>query len=365
MEKKILGFIFISLIIFNFLQLTGDNLEETLGELAEDAAISYVDPVVSAFGSNLNGGWFHRVPEAKKIGFDLEIGLVGMATFFSEANKTFHTSGQIQFDSTDAWNMTDFMEGTDEEWLRPYVVEGIIDQELTVDIYGPTIVGSAEDSLMIKIPTQDIDYEYPLTGADSTYTIQEDFISPGVGGLLNETPILPLAVPQISIGTFYGTKMVCRFFSLSEVSKDLGDLKYFGIGFQHNPEVWLPYSIPVKVALSYYTQNLKIGSVVKTSATAYGINVSRTHGFKMLNITPYMGLMFESSKMEFTYDYLLEENVEGETIEVPLSVKFDIEGENKFRAILGISFRLGVVDLNFDYNFGKYNSITTGLGLTF
>ena len=372
MRKKTFTLIFITLIILSYSLLMGDNLEETLGALAEDAAISYVDPVVSAFGSNLNGGWFHRVPDAKKIGFDLEIGFVGMATFFTEANKSFHSSGNILFGEDDAEKMTEFME--DDPDLKDYredVIDAILEQNIPVEISGPTVVGSADENIVIYMPEYEISFDYYDSAVQDTLemTTTLDAFSDTleVGGLLNETPILPLAVPQISIGTIYGTKMVCRFFSLSEVSQELGDLKYFGIGFQHNPEVWLPYSIPVKIALSFYTQNLNIGSVVKSRATAYGINLSRTHGFKMLNITPYAGLMFENSKMEFAYDYIyIAENPEkGEPVEVPLSVKFDIEGENKFRAILGIGFRLGVVDLNFDYNFGKYNSMTAGLGLTF
>jgi len=362
MEKKTFIFLFISILIFSSLFSDGDNLEETLGDLAEDAAISYVDPVVSAFGSNLNGGWFHRVPEAKKIGFNLEVGVVGMATFFTEANKSFSTTGKIKLNEEDAETMTEFIE---DEILRQLVIDAVIEEEFTAYIYGPTIVGSQDDSIKIDVPETLIVVVDPL-GEEHSYTLVYNKTLE-VGGLLNEAPILPLAVPQISIGTLYGTKMVCRFFSMSEVSEELGDLQYFGIGFQHNPEIWLPYSIPVKIALSFYTQSLKIGSVVKTRATAYGINVGRTHGFKMLNITPYAGLMFESSKMEFAYDYIITvEDPDSEIYEeVPTSVKFDLEGENKFRVILGISFRLGVVDLNFDYNFGKYNSVAAGLGLTF
>ncbi len=366
MEKKTFILIFISILIFSSLFSDGDNLEETLGALAEDAAISYVDPVVSAFGSNLNGGWFHRVPQAKKYGLDLEIGVVGMSTFFSEENKNFHTTGQIRFSEEDAIAMTEYMVGTEDSLLIPYIIEAIIEQELSVEIFGPTIVGSEQDTVMIYRPEQNIVYDDPIYG-EQTYLLEEYNLNTGVIGLLNEAPTLPLAVPQISIGTVFGTKFIFRYLPTIELNPELGNLNYFGFGIQHNPEMWLPYSIPVEVALSMFTQTLKIGSVVKTKANAFGINVSRTQGFKMLNITAYGGLMFENSVMEFAYDYIITvQNPDtGVFEEVPTSIKFDLEGENKFRAILGIGFRLGVVDLNFDYNFGKYNSITAGLGLTF
>ncbi|HHE38174.1 MAG TPA: hypothetical protein ENL20_06345, partial [Candidatus Cloacimonetes bacterium] len=161
MRKKTFTLIFITLIILSYSLLMGDNLEETLGALVEDAAISYVDPVVSAFGSNLNGGWFHRVPDAKKIGFDLEIGFVGMATFFTEANKSFHSSGNILFGEDDAEKMTEFME--DDPDLKDYredVIDAILEQNIPVEISGPTVVGSADENIVIYMPEYEISFDY-------------------------------------------------------------------------------------------------------------------------------------------------------------------------------------------------------------
>ena len=72
-------------------------LEETLGILSADAAKKYLSPISSAFGSDLNGGWFHRAPEAKKFGFDLEIGFVVMGSFFPTEAQRFLTEGTFVF----------------------------------------------------------------------------------------------------------------------------------------------------------------------------------------------------------------------------------------------------------------------------
>ena len=38
----------------------GEGLEEMLENLSRDAGSMYIAPIVSAFGSDLNGGWFHK-----------------------------------------------------------------------------------------------------------------------------------------------------------------------------------------------------------------------------------------------------------------------------------------------------------------
>ena len=59
-------------------QSNAQTLEETMVKLAGDAASAYVNPIVTGFGANLNGGWFHKAPAASIFGFDLEFGLVGI-----------------------------------------------------------------------------------------------------------------------------------------------------------------------------------------------------------------------------------------------------------------------------------------------
>ena len=61
-----------------------EDLEATLMRLSKDVALGYISPVVSPFASNLNGGWFHKAPKATLFNLDVEVGLVGMGTFFPE-----------------------------------------------------------------------------------------------------------------------------------------------------------------------------------------------------------------------------------------------------------------------------------------
>ena len=86
MYKKVS--IFILVILFSLSGLFADTLEETIEDLSGAAAESYVGPIVSAFGSNLNGGWFHKAPKDKFLGLDIEIGAVVMMTTFPDDSKS-------------------------------------------------------------------------------------------------------------------------------------------------------------------------------------------------------------------------------------------------------------------------------------
>ena len=69
--------------------------------------------------------------------------------------------------------------------------------------------------------------------------------------------------------------------------------------------------------------------------------------------------------MVFKYSYPIgNDPVSGAPLD-PLDVKFDIDGKNKSRLTLGATFRLGVFNINADYNFGKYNSYTAGFAVGF
>ncbi len=77
--KRCLLFIFIFVVTSC---LMAQSLDETIQNLSGDAAKAYVDPMVSVFGANMNGAWFHQAPKAKLFDWDLEISAVFMASAF-------------------------------------------------------------------------------------------------------------------------------------------------------------------------------------------------------------------------------------------------------------------------------------------
>lgn len=332
---------------------SGDrSLEETLQMLSEDAASQYLSPISSAFGTNLNGGWFHRAPSASVFGFNFELGIVAMGSVFPDEAKAFSTSGTFRFSQDEARYLVTSGGQNYPQQVQDELVRQITSEYYDVQIAGATIIGDPEDYITITFPG------YSASVQGQNYSVPEQQVSLDIGGFkeLAEAKMMPLAAPQLTLGTVMGTQLTFRYLPDTELEKDLGTFKYFGFGLQHNPSVYLPFSLPVDLAASFFTQNLQVGDLFKTKTFAFGLNLSRQFGFRALNFTPYSGLMLESSKMEVTYDFIVDTPTGPSATEI----NFELEGENKARLTVGFNVRLGIFNLNADYNFGKYNSLTAG-----
>jgi hypothetical protein len=332
------------------------DLQGTLQKMAGSAVQGYVSPVVTAFGTDLNGGWFHRAPASELYGFDLEFGVVAMGASLKNANTTIPAGigGSFTFDDQMSQQIA---QGIPNFNLLPAntqkaIINQIATTPFNVELSGPTIVGSKNDSISVKLPAQTI----IVNG--QPYTIPATSIPTSIKGYLGTISTVPLAAPQLSIGTLMGTQLTFRWLP-SYNNNDYGKLKYFGFGIQHNPGVWFPQPLPVNLCLSFFTQSLDAGTVFSTKTTAFGINASKTFGPGALNITPYAGFMLESSTMTFTYTSTVNLPYNAGTQQI--NVNLPLTGDDKSRLTLGLSLKILFLDINADYNIGKYNSETAGI----
>ncbi|MDE3058934.1 MAG: hypothetical protein KGJ59_13355 [Bacteroidota bacterium] len=350
---------------------SSSGFDGTVSKLAGDAAKGFVQPVVTGFGADLNGGWFHKAPTAEMYGFDFEFGVVAMGSFISDNDRTFSASSAFQFSggyySGDALDnpsgeksQAELIAENIPNWYNPLtphqqIIDKIAATQFQVGISGPTIVGSKSDTMKVTIPGQDINL-----GNNQTYHINDNTQTlDGVTGVLDGASTVPLAAPQLSIGTLVGTQLTFRWLPQIDAGSDIGKIKYFGFGIQHNPGLWFANPLPVDVAVSFFTQDLKIGSIFETKTTAFGINASKRFGPGAINITPYAGFMIESSKMTVTYAYTYTVNPNLPPVSDQIS--FELEGANKTRLTLGVSIKLLFLNINADYNLGSQNSATAGL----
>ncbi len=337
----------------------GNSFEGSMGSLAMDAAKNYVNPIVSGFGSDLNGGWFHRAPSATMFGFDLEFGAVGMATFFKDEVKTFDSNVDFKFDNTQATTLANMADYTSvpvafRPQAKQAVINGIAGVTFNVDMSGPTIAGSKTDTVKVKFASRTISTAY------GSVNVPQYVFPTGVTGIMGDVKFVPLGAPQLTIGTVLGSQFTFRYLP-SVNNSDFGKVTYFGWGIQHNPGIWFGGvdALPFDISASFFTQKLKIGNIVETKATAFGVNASKRLGWGFLNLTPYAGFMLESSTMTFAYTLTSPGPGGVGTIQTP--VNFDLQSANKSRLVLGLSFKLLIVNVNADYNFGKYNSATAGV----
>ncbi len=352
---------YFTMIILGVFIFTGvgksQGLQETLQKLTGNAGEAYVSPIISAFGSNLNSGWVHKSPSSKVFGIDLEVGIVAMATMFGDNNKSFSTSGTFQFSNEQAMiliNNSSQTQGLPQS-AKDAMANQIAQQQYTVGISGPTIVGKKESEVMVDFSETNVTY------GGNTYKLNQQSISTGAKGFLGDAPALPLVAPQFSIGTVYGTMATFRFLPSVEVG-DLGKFSYFGFGLQHNPSMFIPVPLPVDVSAAFFTQSLKVGDIFKASATTFGLYASKTFGWG-ISITPFAGFAIESSSVDVAYDVNLATSVPGVT--VPSKVSFSANGENKTRLTVGASIKLALLNLSVDYSLAKYNAASLGLNFIF
>lgn len=347
---------FVTAIIFFAFVFPGvgksQDLQETLTKLTGSAGQSYVAPIISAFGSNLNSGWVHKSPSSKIFGIDIEVGVVAMATMFGDNNKSFNTSGTFRFDSSQARTL---IEKSDAKYLLEFqksdLALKIAEKEFTVGISGPTIVGDKKSEVMVNFSPQTVE----------GYHFDSSSIHTGAFGFLGDLKALPLFAPQLSIGTVYGTMLTFRFLPSIEIQK-LGKFSYFGFGIQHNPAMFIPVPLPIDISATFFTQTLKVGDIFKATATTFGIYASKTFGF-VVSVTPYAGISMESSSVDVSYDVNYATPVPGVT--VPGKIAFTMKGENKARMTVGASIKLAVLNISADYSFAKYKAASLGVNFIF
>ena len=164
--------------------------------------------------------------------------------------------------------------------------------------------------------------------------------------------MMPMAVPQIQIGSLYGTEVSARFLPTITLGK-YGSISTWGIGIKHGFTSHFKNS-PVEGAIGLAYNKISIndskdGEFVNASSFAVNIQFSKS----LSVFTFYTGLQYEKTSVDLNLKY---QN---------LSASMSYENENKIKAIVGMNIKLGPVNLNGDYSFGKTNSVSAGFGFGF
>ncbi len=336
----------------------GSTLESVFESLPESAASEFAQPLVNAVGANLNTGWMTKAPDPDISNFDLRIGIVGMGAFINGEEDIFQLLDIIfEFNRTDAAELArqslgeSVYNGLGSE-KQNQLIDAIVATEFTADISGPTIFGSEDDILQVTPDAQ----TFTIDGASYTIGGETINVTDGDGnpitGLI-DSGIFPTVAPQLSLGTVYGTQATIRYLPPISIADEVGDLKYFGFGIQHNPAVWFADELPVNFSISYFTQKVEIEEAMEVNTDAYGLQVSKTFRSGTASFTPYVGYLRESADMAVDYDFELNG--------IPANLKFDLEGENSDRFIVGTGVSLLGLNIFADYNFANVSTFNFSL----
>lgn len=313
------------------------DLRRTLQFMGEGYASGYVQPLTDAFGADMHGGLFRTADTDDgflpllPINIYVGINVSGVPT--SSLDKTFVPPAQETLS-----------DGT------------------TITFNGdraPTVFGDTDP------PDRD-EVSFTVTDPDDGST-EEFGVPPG----LLDTPIAPLVMPQLGIGTVFGTDAQIRYFPKSELSAgggSYGEVSLFGLAVRHDLNQWIPVPLPLNLAVQgSYTQfalenDLEVDTRVESqevvSASGWAVNLHASRGIPVLPLTLYGGLQYERFEMDYSYTF----NPLG--TDEPVGIDISQTAANKTRALAGLSFTVAIFRLNADYAIGSANNVlTTAVGL--
>lgn len=306
-----------------------DDLGKQLSKVAGQNAVSYLSPLLSAWGADLNSGFYHTADLHDILGFD--VGVKVGAVMVKDADRVFDLvlPDKIVYDGP----LGRFTLNPDKDYDK--VIPG-----------APTALGDA-NGIAVKVKTTSP--IIPLRG-------QTIFTTPGGFNL----KYVPLVMPQASIGLPFGLEVVGRFVPTLKLPGDIGKFNYIGLGVRHSIDQYIPV-IPIDIAIHFMTQKLTISDlndnkIMGASGTAYGIEVSKS----LVLFTVYGGYQIEKSSWDVEpYKYV--DPTTATTIDIP---GFSVDGQNTSRFHAGVRLLLLIVNVHADYSFAKQPVITAGLGIS-
>ncbi len=329
-----------------------DDLNTNLSKLTQDAAGQYVAPLISGFGADMNSGWLSRIPDAQIFGVDINFRIIGMGAFFDNANKTLSANTNFRFNRNEAELLTQNI--TDEN-IKQEVINQILSQDFNVGIQGPTAVGKKNEYITVIFKG----HTFLVNGEE--VNVASTKFKTDVYGALGDLPFMPLAAPQLTVGTVLGSCLSIRYLPSVQFNSDLGKMNYFGIGVMHNPNVWLGGTLPVDLGIGVFIETMNVGDIFKSKATQFSLFAGKTLGPSFFNVQPYAGISVETSTIKVNY---IEKFITplGEKSE---DISFDLKGDNTFKFTLGTSFKFSLISLNVDYSLASYSTLSIGIGVDF
>jgi hypothetical protein len=266
-------------------ELFPQSISETLSNLSSDAVLKYSEPVIGAFGSSMNSGWFTGLPSSSN-GIHAKLRFVGIGSFFSDDLRTFSHTGNLRLTSEQVDEIL-YSSGYDPGTIPNYesIKNEILSRDWQVEFNGPTITGNYDDYLRVEFPTAEI----------QGYTIEQYTLElTDVRGYLNNIDVMPSPALQFDLGSLIGTGVSVRYFRGINL-QDLGIVNIWGAGFTHNLNYWFAEALPIEIGLGYYFQDFKVGDIFKNTASQYGFFISKRIGGR-ISIEPYAALTYETSR---------------------------------------------------------------------
>ena len=296
----------------SFSQVQFENINDAQAFLQE-----YLNPLGNGLGAITNNGWYNSAKPHKVLGFDATFTLSVLNV--SDEKKSFDPNSISNFSSSETST--------------------------------PTILGSGDGAIV-----QYDGEEFKLPNQKTSFST---LILPNFNfglGILKKTELNGRFIPNYKYNLgFFGN----------------GEIGMWGVGFKHDLLQWIPIignAIPISLSLQAgHTQlNSELSILdqevnIDVQATNLNIILSR----KILMLTGYTSFGYNFSTTTFSAGENINdsENFNLNELEIDLPIEMTFENNNEFRANVGLSFNLAVVNINANHTFSKYPVTTLGLGV--
>jgi hypothetical protein len=308
MKKLIYPLAFLILLI-NISFAQGD-LGTVLKKVGPEYAKRYLSPFTTGLGTNLNSGFMG--------GFT--------PSGYSKIPVFPHIYAGVKFCGVTMKNNDKFF---DLGFTTDTVIGGVKQTIYWTVDNAPTVFGNSAPAVA----------KATFMGKEYTQTL--------IGGV-EDTKFIPLVIPQIGIGTIFGTDIIFRTIPGIKVG-DYGSFKLYGFAMRHNIGAYA--KIPFDIAVQFGVQSFKIKDINNfqfIDASSSFINLQINKSFFIVSV--YGGAQYESYSVDVNY------------INSGVAFRFNQKGDNHFRGIAGATISLGPAKFNADVNFGSIFAFTAGLG---
>ncbi len=344
MRKGILAL----LLVLSFVGFaSAQGLSGILSKVGSQYAQGYLTPAANAFGADLNSGLFHSAGMSGILPFGLHlyVGVQVPAAIVPSSDQTFSMSylDTVTFQRSIGSNI--------------YNIQ--VPATFTVN-NAPTVFGDKNTTGKATFNVQK-DTTFSVGGVSHTFALDSSASVPTIPGW-TKLSIVPVPIPQVGVGSLFGTDILVRYLPKIKLSS-YGSVQLLGFAVRHSLSQYIPL-VPVDIAVQLGWQNFSIydstgANVLKESAFAANLEVSKT----LAIVTVYAGLQAESSSMNVNYSFTPPStSLDPSPQAIPIS--FSVKGKNNFRALVGLDFGLGPVNINADYNIGSINAVNVGIGIS-
>ena len=288
------------------------DIQNKIEQFESENAKLFVQPLVNAFGTTMNTGFYHTAKVLKPFTFGLNVNV--MMAFVPNEDKTFIAKRpDISFLGQNLY---------EEETIETATIFGEDGGRFTSNYPGIT------------------DLQMP-------------------DGL--NIPAVPFAMPQFNLGLPGGNELLIRGFPKTEIDKDFGEFGFWGVGLKHSIDQYISL-FPIDIAIQGIYQNLYVGDILKSTNINANLQVSK----KLLMLTGYCGVGIDKTNVSFEYNYTYDDIDEiGTIFQNNKTVEFEIEGENEVRMTAGIRYSILLLKFYTDYTVSEYNTLNAGFGISF